>query len=453
VQSNLSNFLTRETNGVTLNQAKLTHEINRKGIVDLNMPFFDFKSTHVNDAMVSLTAEDQGGRLLLYQIDPQDKVTIANRAASQLSVLASLKVAAGKPPQLDAGGSIAYEMRQVKSGMRQLDLETRTTVFIHQYLGGLFSGGDASIRSFYTDLDNALTAATHNQSNYLGDMAVSMQSSLQAAVLGGWFQPRSTSRLLADQMLLSRNLQAVWKNVLPALYFRDLGQYQFNETVAALLVWSALPISTSIGFDVPTIKFNTDKDVFWDWPDVNLRRAVAHDSHTIATLAGRLSEIQRQLLEASSGDASFFAPSMAGKFVELALNATGDEFLYRLLFTEAELVRGAADALKQVSASLATAATAPTQAIKTLAEFAADITDTFNRRVSSVYSGMSGRVVGPMLLVESSKVLGSLCAKPAAMLTLYALNPGHKFNLSTFIEGKEPPQADVALAQTLVSLN
>jgi len=39
----------------------------------------------------------------------------------------------------------------------------------------LFGGGDASIRSFYTDLDNALTAATHNQSNHLGDMGVSMQ--------------------------------------------------------------------------------------------------------------------------------------------------------------------------------------------------------------------------------------------------------------------------------------
>ena len=268
-QSNLDNLLTRETNGVTLNQAKLTHEINRKGTVDLNMPLFDFSSTHVNDAMVSLTAEDQGGRLLLYQIDAQDKVTVANRAASQLSVLASLKIAAGQTPQLDDEGSIAYEMRQVKGDMRPIDLEARITAFIHQYLGGQFSGGDASIRSFYTDLDNALTAATHNQSNHLGDMAVSMQLSLQAAVLVGWFQPRSAGQLRADQMRLSRALQAVWKNLLPALYFRDLTQYQFNESVAALLVWSSLPVSTSIDFDNATInQFNTDKDVFWDWPDV-----------------------------------------------------------------------------------------------------------------------------------------------------------------------------------------
>jgi hypothetical protein len=119
---------------------------------------------------------------------------------------------------------------------------------------------------------------------------------------------------------------------------------------------------------------------------------------------------------------------------------------------EAQLVCGATDALKHAAATLATAATAPTQPIQTLAKFAADITDTFNQRVSSVYSGMSGRVVGPTLLVESSNTLGSLGASPPALLALYALNPGHAFNLGTFIDGKEPPQTEVALMQTLVSL-
>jgi hypothetical protein len=431
----------------------LTHELTRKGTIDLHMPFFDFTSTHVNEAMVSLTSEDNGGRLLLYQIDAQDKVTIANRTASQLSVLASLRVVAGKMPQLDSDGSIAYEMRQVKADMRPIDLEARTTAFIHESLRGLFSGGDASIRSFYTDLDNALTSATHNQSNHLGDMCLSMQLSIKASVLGGWFQPRDACQLSADTMLLSRALQAVWMNLLPALYFQNLTQYQFNESVAALLVWSSQPVSTSIDFDDPTIKhFNTDKDIFWNWPDVNLRRACARDSHTIATMAGRLSRIQSQLLEAGNNNARFFHPSMAGRFVELALGATGDKLLYSLLFTEAEIVRGASDALKQVSTAMATAETVPTRAIKTLAKFSADITDTFNQRVDSVYSGISGRVVGPMLLVESSAALGSVGMKPAAILSLYALRPGHTFSLGTFVDGKMPPQNEVALTQTLVSM-
>jgi hypothetical protein len=192
--------------------------------------------------------------------------------------------------------------------------------------------------------------------------------------------------------------------------------------------------------------------VSWNWPDVDLRRAVARDPHTIGTLAGRLAGIQSQLLEAGRRDAGFFTPSAASNIVEQALGASGDVFLKSLLFTEAQLVNGAADALKQISASLSLAAKVPTQAIKTLAKFAADLTNTFNERVSSVFLGMSGRVVGPMLLVEASRALGSPGTNPAALLTLYSLNPGHTFDLGTFVDGKLPPQAEVALTQTLVSL-
>ena len=56
-------------------------------------------------------------------------------------------------------------------------------------------------------------------------------------------------------------------------------------------------------------------------------------------------------------------------------------------------------------------------AIKRLAQYAADITETFNERVSSIYSGVSGRVVGPMLLAEASAAIGSPGIQPAAMLT------------------------------------
>jgi hypothetical protein len=41
-----------------------------------------------------------------------------------------------------------------------------------------------------------------------------------------------------------------------------------------------------------------------------------------------------------------------------------------------------------------------------------------------------------MLLVESLNALGSLGAAPSAMVTLYALKPGHTVNLDTFIERK-----------------
>jgi hypothetical protein len=461
-QSKLDNLLTTDTAGVTLNQAKMTHEINRKGTVDLNMPWFDFSSTNVNDAMASLTVEEHGGRFLIYQVGATDSITIKNRASSQLSVMATLDVAAGQAPQLDSSGSIAYEMLQVKAGMRPSDLKARTQTFVQSYLPGLFGPDDSSpdkssLDSFYADLDIALSAATKNASNDLGDMAVSMQVSLPISALSAWLQTRTTSMLNFDQMNVSRTLQAAWKNLLPAMYFQDVSQYGFNVTTAALLVWSSLPVSTSIDFngDPSTIKFNTDKTVFWNWPDVDLRSAVANNSHTIATLGAKLGVIQGQLVEAGNSNAKFFDPSMAGKFVVEALDQVGSNLLTSLLSTESQLVGGATDALKQISAAMATVATAPSTAISTLAQFAADITNTFNSKVTSSYSvdqGMSNRVLGPMLLVEASRALGGPRSTPAGLMSLYALNPGHTADLSAFVGGTMPPKADVALTQTLVSL-
>jgi len=453
--SDLDDLLTRQIKGVVLNQAKLTHEIKRKGTVDIHMPFFDFSSTSLNDSIATLTAEDQGGRLLLYQVDAKDRVTIKNRSASQLSLLASLKTTAGQTVPSISDGSIAYEMRQIMADMRPVDLEARTENFIHDYLGDLFGGGDASLKSFYADLDNALTIATNNQSNHLGDIAISMQLELTSDVLLGWFQARTADQLKHDEMQMSRSLQAAFKKMLPSLYFLDLNQYNFNESIAALLVWASLPISTSINIDSSdhTIKqFNTDKDPFWNWPDIDLRRAVASDHHTVASLAGRLAIIHGQLVSAGNHNSSFFAPSMAGKFIDLALNFTGDKFLSSLLFTEAELISGAAESLGNIANFLDSAGNLPTRAIKTLSEYAAVLTETFNKRVSSIYSGISGPIIGPMLLVESSRALGSAANPPAAMLKLYALRPGHQFDLASFLDGKLPPQSEVALPETLVRL-
>ena len=462
-KSTLDHLLTRNTDGVTLKMAKLTHEIHRKGIVDLHMPLFDFTKTSVNDAMASLEADDLADGVLLYQAGGTDSVTIANRACSQLSVLASLKVSDGAPPQLNSDGSIAYDLREVQAGMRPADLEARTTTFVHDYLGGLFSQGDASLTTFYTDLDITLSAATQSQSNFLGDIALSMQLSLPATALRGWFQPRSGSQLTADQMTLSRALQRAWKRVLPAMYFQNLNNYLPDEATAALLVWSSMPVAVGMNLiSDGTLAVDTGKDIYWDFADVTLRRAVAGSSLTVGVLSARLSDINSQLKAAGNSTAGFFQPSQVTQIVQRALSATGDNFLQSLLFAEAEIIghksgfltkpTGAAGALEQIAKAISLAPTAPTQTVRLLAQFIAQLTDTFNDKINGVYNGLSDRVIGPMLLMEASAALGSTGAKPSARLLLYALNPGHTFHLGDFASGANPSRADVALTQTLVSL-
>jgi hypothetical protein len=450
--SNLDNLLTQETKGVTLNKATLTHEIHRQGTVDLHMPFFDFSSTHLNDAVATLTAEEQGGRVLIYDAKGEDKVFVQSRMASQLSIMASLKLTAGRPAELGDDGSIAYEMKQVKKDMRAVELKARTTAFIEEYLGGLFSKRDA-LGNYYRDLDQAIATATQSNGDLLGDLALSMQVAVPVAVLGGWFRPREACQLHADQMQLSRALQKKWRKLLPSLFFQDLNQYQPTPRVAALLVWSSMPISTSIDrVDDVALKLDTDNDVIWNWPDPDLRRDIAGLESTKINLKARLEEIEKQLREAGrAGDADFFDPAGADRFVRDAVQPDGDKRLRSLLFTESRLVRGATGALKDLVGLASSATKGPAQAIRKLCSFAADLTDTFNDQLSSDYLGISGRAVGPMLLVECSAALGSTADDLLAMLALCVLRRGHTFDLKTFLEGRTPASGEIALTQTLAS--
>src|SRR4029077_8534798 len=124
-----------------------------------------------------------------------------------------------------------------------------------------------------------------------------------------------------------------------------------------------------------------------------------------------------------------------------------------LLFTEAEMVQGAADTLKDIQKMLATAATAPTQAIKRFAEYGAHLTSTFNKSLS-IYGNESLRTLNSMLLVEASRAvdLGSAAMVPTAMASLLVLKPQHKFQLADFLTGGVPPREEIAIGQTLTNL-
>jgi len=113
--SDLDDLLVQQAQGVTLNLATLSHEIQRTTTVQLNMPYFSFDSAHVNDSLATITAEEDWGRVLVYELNASDSVTVKNRYRSDLSVLASLQVRNGQLEMTpDSAKSIAYQSRQVK---------------------------------------------------------------------------------------------------------------------------------------------------------------------------------------------------------------------------------------------------------------------------------------------------------------------------------------------------
>jgi hypothetical protein len=223
-----------------------------------------------------------------------------------------------------------------------------------------------------------------------------------------------------------------------------------------LLVWAALPVSTSIDFRDGTATLNTDKDVFWDFADANLRHAMAMAPDTATNLVPALQTAQARLREAGDDhNASFFTPQQAATFQRMTLDGIGDTLFNSLLLTEAEIIRGASAALTDVNGMLDVMVAAPTKAISRFADFGADLTNAFNNKLSSVYGDDALRTLSSMVLVEASRAidpdLGSQA--PKAMLNIMTLQNDHQFRLSDFVDGVMPSRDQVAIAQTLVNLS
>jgi hypothetical protein len=449
----LSELLLVETDGVALNTAALSHEMGRATHVELRLPFFTSDVTHVTQSLAKLSVEEHAGRVLVYEFSASDKVTTANRARSELSVLGTLRATTGAAAKIAASGTVAYEARQVSKDMRAVDLERRTRPFVDAYLSPLFRDGETSLRSFY---DGVTAASGHavGEKTSLGDVALSMQVTYPAGVLESWLVARDEAAVREDAMRLSRSVQASLKRLLARTHFENLDNLEFHENVAALLVWTSMPVSTSIAADGRRLQFNTDRDVFWDYAARDLRVSVAQDSHTAVPLGKALADAEARLRAAGRSNADLFRPTRAGQFVELALNAVGDQYLFSLLNAEALIVAGATSALRKIAAAVAATAANPATAVRTLSEFAGTLVDTFNGRLQFLYTPEAVRTLGPTILADASAAIhvASDSVRPSAMLSIYVLGEHHQFALNEFLKGGLPPRADVAGAQTLVSV-
>lgn len=453
--SHLDKLLVNTVSGVTLNAATLTHELKRNMDVQVNMPFLDSEAQHVNDSLATLMVEHDSGRVLAYQLAATDTITSKNHYMSQLSVLGKLQFVNGQFQMAPATNqAVAYESLQVKSNMTLTELKFRTRTFVQTMLGDIFTD-DASLDRFYLALDQTISNITGNRNNNFGDVALNLQVALPAEVLASWFQPRNGTAVKGACMLMSRALQAKLKELIPSFYFQNLDNLNLNPTAAALLVWAALPVSTSIDFQSSEIKqFNTNRDVFWDFPDASLRKAMVFNSHTTRSLMLAMVAARERLLDAGKGSAAeFFTPDHVDSFQNLATSSTGDILLHSLLFTEAEVVNGGANTFADVQKMLTDAASAPNRAIACFAEYGARLTETFNKSLS-VYGNESLRTLNSMLMVEASKAIDlSFAATPAtAMMTVLVLSKQHKFQLSDYLRGDIPSRDEVAVAQTLTNL-
>ena len=457
-KSNLNELFTTAADGVSINQASMSHGIRRDATVQVHLPYLDSKTEHINESIASVSIEHDSGRVLVYQVQSTDKV-IKNRYLSQMQIMGRIVNGA-----VTADSTVAYQMLQVKKDMTRAELEFRTRPFIDQSLSGLFGGGASSIDSFYAGLDRTVEDVLHNGSNEFGDVLLNLQTVLAATVLAAWIKSLRPEEIKSASMSMSRALQVKLRQLIPLYFFQNLDNLQANAPAAALLTWAALPISTSIDYDFQTKqiqRFNTDKDVFWNWPDQDFRKEMAMLKLTQVGLVPLLVAAQERLVQAGLDRADDFDPQGAANFQSMAIvdeTSTNFSRLSSLLSTESALVRGAAKALDDIQQAVAAAGGDPSkmdpaEAIVALANAGAALTNTFNAGVSSIYGGDSLRALSSTFLVEATNVLAAGATEtPKAMLNLIVLRESTTFNMSDFLTGSLPPTTEIALSQSLVSV-
>ncbi len=445
--------------GVVLHGAVLTHEISTKSSVEVNLPKLNFQKEHSNVSLARVfldTKTDvEGGRVLVYEVNAEDRITVKNRFRSSLSAGLSTAMLAGTNVRLHSSDrmSLSYRLLHAKKNMRREELIRLTRPFIQDYMPGKFAEADLS--TWYTEFDRTVEQAVNNGPNEFGDVLTTMEVTVPGQALEAWLLRRDKDQHQAAKMEMSRQIQRTVKRLLPFYYFQNVENLRQNATAAALLVWAAMRPSTSVSFADDQIKsLNTDKDVYWNFPDPNLRRAMALSGDTAVQLVESILAAKARLLEAGDkGNADFFVPSETGDFQRLASGDTGDILLRGLCFFEAELVGKAAEALDNARDAVGQSAISPEKAIESLAEFGSNITRAFHEKVNSVYGKDSLRSLGQMVFLEASRSLDPMLRNtiPSAMLSLTVLKEESTFPIASFLDGTYPGEKEVATGQQLVT--
>jgi hypothetical protein len=458
--SALDRLVRQQVSGIQIKTAVLSHELQRKGTLEISLPHFNFQSQNVTTALANVHPQDDGGRILLFDASGTSTIAVANRFVSSLSITVAAAIArtgaAASLPDLRIhsrdGATWSYQLLYTKAGMKREELEAITRPFIAQFMASQFAQG-TSLSTFYNQLEDTANKILNNGPETFGDTCAAFEVVLPGETIGAWTLPLTNVPATARAMSVA--IQSSIKEKLPFFYLNDISQLANLASAAPLLAWAAIPSATA--FDGTTFNSNQGKNVFWDHMDVTLRKAAATHPSTQSNLLAKLAGYRLRLEEAGLHTfVQFYQDDQVGKILTTAIAPMpGDVLLSSLLTFESQIINKADDALNDVQRFLAAAAGgSPSQAVARLARFAADIVTAFNQLVGqSVFASLASfRAIGQTVFAEASRAINpALGGQPKAMLTVSVLNVGHTSDLPAFLNGTPPPSGDIAVAQRLVT--
>jgi hypothetical protein len=210
------------------------------------------------------------------------------------------------------------------------------------------------------------------------------------------------------------------------------------------------------------VQLNTNDDLYWNWPDASdagERRALIFSSSTREHLATAMDEAVRVLSSdpklrklAQRYDPDQNLDSARGT----ALSGSGRILLESLLFTEATLIRSAAEAGRDM-AQFRAAVADPEKAVKELAQFGDKVTRTFNAKLTSVFkSNEPGsrqllRNLALLMFADVTKALKpGLEADATARLEIAVFKTGAAFEPSRLLAGEKVTEDQLSLRQPVL---
>jgi len=446
--------------GVNLKLGTLTHQVHRQSHVDVTLPYFKLDIDHLNQALAQVNAvQESDGRVLVYDLDATDVATVSNRRQSSLTIGAHCALPNGVLRHSTESLSYSYSYKQAVKNMRSSQLQDQLKPYVSAYLPNVFPGAttgsaNGSFDAWVSDLDRFIDEVDPNGTGNIGNTLLSLELSLPEEVVASWLNAPGDNKNDPAYMEMSRRLQAKLKELIPFYFFADPENFADRAPAQTLLAWAAIPPSTSADLtDEGMLTLDTNRDVYWNWPDPDFRRAFLHNPNTFGALSLLLRDASNRLLTIPGLEkvAADYNPEGAEAILTAAEQSP---LLQSLLFVEATLIGRAQKAGLDLAKFRLAGNTDPAQAIASLANFGSNITSIFNSKLSSIFGGDATRPLGTMLFVEAASAFKQTQAKrvPVAKLDVTVLRQGIAFPSAGFPDNAPPDPKDIVCSQVLLNL-
>jgi hypothetical protein len=434
-----NDLLTKKQAGVQLHMAALTHGIERQASVDLTMPFIHDKLVSRSQALAKLDAvDDDDGRLLMYSLDAENKVTrITNRGSAQsyrastFAIAAELPVRPGNVRVHSARSltqSYAYEVAE--PAMTVEDLVETMDPYATAYFPAQFGSPETRFSIWAKKLDQQVDAnlIAPNGDLLLGNTLIRLKVELPGTMGGVWFEG-PTKRTVEPYLKMSLRMQRKLRQLMVFYFFADPENFERKKLAAhALLMYAAVPPSNGVAETPSGGLKRTNSSIHWDWGNDKILRLMMRREGTTVGLTNGLRAVQSRLARLPNGAALMDNYATPRRIRQTLQDPNPRKILKALFRMESIVTNKAVDAAVHAANFRQKQDSTPTEALEALAEFGVAATQAFNEKLSGATFGDGPlRPLGSLLYVEALRALGAPgdgSVAPLASLRVEVLQTG-----------------------------